>query len=380
MLRRLVFALVLLTMMPKVSLTAAAQGAAPAIGFEEYATGLDMPVSIAHAGDGSGRLFVVEQGGTIAVIEDGTVQDGRFLDISDRITRDGTEQGLLGLAFAPDFAETGVFYTYYTATNGDNTLSRFQSDGVAADPASEEVLFAVEDYAANHNGGQLAFGPDGMLYVGLGDGGGQGDPESNGQDTSTLLGSVLRIDVSGETGYEIPADNPFVDDPDAAGEIWAYGLRNPWRFSFDAETGDLFIADVGQNEFEEIDYAPAGVGGLNFGWSDMEASTCYNDDACDAAANEQELPILEYDHGTGGCSVTGGYVYRGSAVPDLVGAYVYGDYCSGLVWVATGEGDAWEAGEPVESGLLISTFGVDEANELYVADLTSGTIYQVVAG
>jgi glucose/arabinose dehydrogenase len=364
-----------------------AQSAPLAISLEEYAAGLESPVAISHAGDGSGRLYVVEQAGTIAVVEDGQVSETRMLDIVDRVESGGSEQGLLGLAFAPDFATSLLFYVMYTDLDGNEVVSRFTAgeDFVSADPESEEILIYQEDFAENHNGGQLAFGPDGFLYIGLGDGGGGGDPEENGQDLSTLLGKILRIDVdpanaTGDEPYAIPADNPFVDTADAAPEIWAYGLRNPWRFSFDTETGDLYIGDVGQGEIEEIDFAPAGEGGQNYGWNLMEGESCYAVEACDPEADDLTLPIAQYTHAEGGCSVTGGYVYRGDVHADLVGTYFYGDYCSGLIWGATMDTDgSFAVSEPYESGLRISTFGEGEDGAVYLADLTNGTIYELVA-
>lgn len=363
-----------------------AQTPALELAFEEFATGVEAPVSITHNGVDAGLLFVVEQAGTIAIVDEGVSGDAKFLDIVDRVGSEGSEQGLLGLAFAPDFETSRLFYVMYTDLDGNEVVSRFTAneDGLAADPASEEQLIYQEDFAANHNGGQLAFGPDGFLYIALGDGGGGGDPEENGQDLTTLLGKILRIDVdpanaaNGEA-YAIPADNPFVDNAEAATEIWAYGLRNPWRFSFDSETGELFIGDVGQGEIEEIDYAPAGEGGQNYGWNLMEGTTCFETSDCDPETEGLELPIAEYTHEVGGCSVTGGYVYRGEAYPDLVGTYIYGDYCSGLIWGATANEDgSWSVTEPIESGLLISTFGEGPDGTLYLADLGTGTLYTIV--
>lgn len=365
--------------------TGSAQAPALSLELEEFATGLTSPVSITYTGDDPAQLFVVEQPGTIAVVAGGVVGETKMLDIVDRVGSEGSEQGLLGLAFAPDYATSLLFYVMYTDLDGNEVISRFTAneDGLTADPASEEILIYQEDFAANHNGGQLAFGPDGFLYIAMGDGGGGGDPEENGQDLTTLLGKILRIDVdpanaTGDIPYAIPADNPFVDTADAAPEIWAYGLRNPWRFSFDSETGDLFIGDVGQGDIEEIDYAPAGDGGQNYGWNVMEGTTCFESSDCDPAADELVLPITEYTHAEGGCSVTGGYVYRGADAPDLVGSYLYGDYCSGLIWAATSVGDGtWTVSEPYESGLLISTFGEGADGTLYLADLATGTLYTI---
>jgi len=342
---------------------------------------LDSPVFLTHAGDASDRMFVVEKKGTIAILRDGARVGQPFLDISDLITSSGSEQGLLGLAFQPDYANNGRFFVYYTASNGDDTLARYQvSDNPdVADPDSAQVLFAQPDFAANHNGGMLAFGPDGYLYVGIGDGGGGGDPQENGQKRSTLLGKLLRLDVSGDDPYTIPPDNPWPDGgDDARPEIWAYGLRNPWRFSFDRATGDLYIGDVGQNTYEEIDFQPAGTsGGQNYGWNTREGLHCFEKDTCDS--NGMSDPIAEYNHDQG-CSVTGGYVYRGSAFPSLQGQYIFGDYCNGTIWsLQRNASGVWQQHKLLDSHLSISSFGEDAAGELYVLDL-GGTIYQVMAG
>jgi len=340
----------------------------------EVARGFSNPVAIAHAGDD--RLFVVEQRGTVRVVRDGQVLPEPFLDITDRV-RSGGERGLLGLAFPPDFAATGRFYAYYIDLNGDSVLSRFLAEGDAADPASEQVLLTQVQPYSNHNGGQLAFGPDGYLYLGLGDGGSGGDPQGNGQRLDTLLGKVLRLDVSGDRA-EAPADNPFVRREGARPEVWAYGLRNPWRFSFDRETGDLYIADVGQNAFEEVNLQPAGSrGGENYGWNVMEADRCFQPrSGCDTTG--LVLPIVVYPHGREwGSSITGGYVYRGSAVPDLRGAYVFGDYVSGRIWRADRVGDGWEVTPLVDAGFNVSTFGEDASGELYVADHGGGVVYRL---
>jgi glucose/arabinose dehydrogenase len=355
------------------------------ISLNELVGGLAAPTAIANAGDGSGRLFVVQGDGSIAVIDDGAVAPDLFLDITDRVGSAGSEQGLLGLAFAPDFMESRAFYVDYTDLDGNTVVSRFTAgeDLTTADPGSEEIILQQEQPAANHNGGQLAFGPDGYLYIALGDGGNQGDPNGNGQNLSTWLGKILRIDVDpanvseGET-YAVPEDNPFVGNGNAKPEIWAYGFRNPWRFSFDRETGDLYIGDVGQGEIEEIDFAPASEGGQNYGWNLMEGESCYADDACDPDEDDLTLPIAQYTHEEGGCSVTGGYVYRGEAAGSLAGVYLFGDYCSGLIWGAGQDaGGEWQMSAPVESGLSISTFGEGEDGQLYLADLNSGTIYTV---
>lgn len=341
-------------------------------------SGLSQPLFITHAGDGSGRLFVVERGGRIQVFDGGT--QATFLDVSGLITTTGSEQGLLGLAFHPDYPTNGLFSIYYTA-QGDlaNTLARYRvsaGNPNQADPSSGEVLLSIPDRFTNHNGGMLAFGPDGYLYVGTGDGGSGGDPDGNGQNLNTLLGKLLRLDVNSGAPYRIPPSNPFVGRSDARGEVWAHGLRNPWRFSFDRATGDLYIADVGQGQIEEIDYQPAGsAGGQNYGWDRMEGSTCYDAASCDKSG--LTMPVAEYDHSAGNCSITGGYVYRGAAVPDLAGAYVYGDYCSGRIWTLRRDGaGAWASSLLTDTAMFISSFGEDQAGELYVTDLAGGQVYR----
>ncbi len=352
----------------------AAQPQAASAELVEVGSGFSGPVSITHAGDD--RLFVVEKRGTISVLQDGARLDVPFLDIRGQVSTGG-EQGLLGLAFPADFAQTGLFYVYYTDTNGDSVLSRFSSDGQVADAGSEQVLLTQAQPFSNHNGGQLAFGPDGYLYLGLGDGGSGGDPHGNGQDLGTLLGKLLRVDVSGED-LAVPSDNPFVEMDGARPEIWAYGLRNPWRFSFDRETGDLFIADVGQNAFEEVNLQPAtSTGGENYGWKVMEGDSCFEPrNGCDQSG--LVLPIIAYPHGgQWGSSISGGYLYRGAYVPELQGAYVFGDYVSGRIWRADLEGGEWHVSPLFEPGFNVSTFGEDAAGELYVADYRGGVIYRL---
>jgi glucose/arabinose dehydrogenase len=358
---------------------AAATGAPPPtagggqLALEPVAEGFTEPTFVTHAGDGSGRMFVAEQGGTIR-----TLDGAMFLDIRDRVNPSSNEQGLLGLAFAPDFASSGVFYVNYTARNDNSITARFRSadGGTSGDPASEEVLLDIEDPAANHNGGMLAFGPDGYLYVGLGDGGAGDDRFKNGQNLRALWGKLLRLDVSAATGYATPADNPF-DADEARPEIWAYGVRNPWRFSFDRATGDLYVGDVGQNRLERINYQPAGSpGGQNYGWPIIEATSCLSGDSCDRAG--LTLPIAEYSHDEGGCSVIGGYVYRGARYPDLAGTYLYGDYCSGKIWTLRRAGESWTASQALDKAMLISSFGEDEAGELYVVAHNEGAIYRLV--
>lgn len=352
---------------------------------EEVASGFENPLFVTTAGDGdeAERLFVVEQGGTIRIIEDGAVIETPFLDITERVNSDGSEQGLLGLAFVPDYAESGFFYVYYTDLDGNVVASRFSvtDDPNLADVESESILLQQEKPFANHNGGGIVFGPDGYLYIGIGDGGGGGDPDGNAQNLTTWLGKILRIDVdpmnveAGET-YAIPEDNYFVGQEDALPEIWAFGLRNPWRFSFDRETGDLWIGDVGQGEIEEIDFLPANQQATNLGWNVLEGTTCFDTPDCDSS--QYTAPVLEYTHDEEGCSVTGGYVYRGEEIPDLLGAYIFADYCSGYLWGGgQNEDGSWTKSEPIETGLSISSFGEDTNGELYLTDLAGGAVYQL---
>lgn len=355
------------------------------VGFEPVAEGFDQPVDLAHAHDGSGVLYIAEKPGTIRQIADSERVDEPFLDITDRVGSSGYEQGLLGLAFPPNYADSSVFYVNYTDLDGNTVVSRFHvADNDLADPASEEVILTQVQPFPNHNGGQLKFGPDGYLYIGLGDGGSGGDPEGNGQAMDTWLGKILRLEVdpaivpAGEP-YAIPEDNPLIDQEGALPEIYAYGLRNPWRFSFDAETGDLLIADVGQDQVEEINLLPVNPdGALNFGWNITEGLDCFSSAECDTTGIT--LPILTYTHAEGGCSVTGGEVYYGENLTDLYGTYIFADFCSGLVWQGVrGDDGTWTMSAPVQSGLAISSFGVDEAGEVYVLDLNSGIIYRMEA-
>ena len=344
---------------------------------------INRPVFMTYANDGTDRLFLVQQSGKIVVFANepdvGEIQT--FLDIEGRVSRQGNEEGLLGMAFDPDYPTNGYFYVYYSAASPRrSTVSRFSassSNANRADASSEHVILEVGQPFSNHNGGMLAFGPDGYLYVSLGDGGSAGDPRRNGQDTTTLLGSILRIDVSsvapGGT-YAIPPDNPFIGATDGSRpEIWAYGLRNPWRFSFDRKTGDLWAGDVGQNRWEEIDLIKPG---LNYGWNVMEGFHFYSPLA--AEGKQLESPVVEYENGnSGGCSVTGGYVYRGSRLPTLAGAYVYGDFCSGRIWAIKYDGsDVTEFAELLDSSLAISSFGEDQSGELYILSF-DGHIYQL---
>ena len=377
---------ILLAVTPLVPVLGAAQDSTfdPAtfdVGLEPVASGFSEPLFVTHAGDE--RLFVVERGGTIRIVQDETVLDPPFLNISDRVGTDGLEQGLLGLAFPADHAGTGLFYVNYTDLDGDTVVSRFQvpDSGAVAAPGSEQVILTQDQPFQNHNGGMLAFGPDNYLYIGFGDGGGQGDPDGNGQRLDTWLGKILRIEVdpnftNGEP-YVVPEDNPFVDDPDARPEIWAYGLRNPWRFSFDRETGDLWIADVGGGAYEEINMLAVDEGGANLGWDVLEGAECSVGSDCDP--DQFVPPVFSYTHDEGGCSVTGGYVYRGEEFADLSGVYVFSDYCSGLIWGggvdASGE---LVFSEPVESGFQVSSFGEGVDGRLYLTDFSGGGVYELV--
>jgi glucose/arabinose dehydrogenase len=305
------------------------------------------------------------------------VLEDPFLDVGEAIVAGG-EQGLLGLAFHPDYETNGRFFINYTDVNGDTVVAEVQTsdDPNRAEEGSVQPLLQIDQPFANHNGGQLAFGPDGYLYIATGDGGSAGDPQGNGQDTGALLGKLLRIDVDSGDPYGIPEDNPFASGGGAP-EVWAYGLRNPWRFSFDSNTDDLWIADVGQGEFEEINRARRARGGLNYGWNVMEGTQCFKGGGCDQS--DKVLPISGYTHDLG-CSVTGGYVYRGKDSPGLTGGYIFGDYCSGTIWgIDARSPDFTVPEELLESGLSVSSFGLDEEGELYLTDLSEGGLYKVVA-
>ena len=362
-------------------LSAPVSWGAVAIEAELVASGLSSPVDIAHAGDGSGRLFIVLQGGKIVIFDGAQVLSTPFLDITSLVASGG-ERGLLGLAFHPNYVANGLFYVNYTDTGGDSVIARYSVSGDPnlADPASASILLTIDQPFSNHNGGQLHFGPDGYLYIGIGDGGSGGDPQNNGQNLGTLLGKILRIDVDNGVPYGIPADNPFITTVGARDEIWAWGLRNPWRFSFDRLTGDLFVGDVGQSSWEEVNFQPStSTGGENYGWRLMEGYSCYNP-ASNCNDSTLTLPILVYDHSVG-CSITGGYRYRGSKNPNLYGIYLYGDYCTGLIWGAQEDGlGGWKTSVLLDTNFLISTFGEDESGEIYVAHLssTNGAIYHLV--
>ncbi len=341
-------------------------------------SGLELPVDIQNASDGSGRLFIVEKRGRILVLQNNQLLPQPFLDIRSEVDSRATEQGLLGLAFHPHYTQNGTFFVYYIDLSGNSVVARFHvstDDPNRANPASEADLLHVNQPYANHNGGSLAFGPDGTLYIGVGDGGSEGDPLRTSQDLQTLLGKILRVNVDSGNSYAIPPDNPFIGGGGLP-EIWAYGLRNPWRFSFDRLTGNLYIGDVGQDTWEEVDFVPAGMpGGMNFGWSYSEGMHPYQDQP--PANATFTWPVAEYSHSEG-CAVTGGYIYRGSALPEWQGVYFYGDYCSGSVWglIQAGQ-DNWQSKILFSTGTKITTFGVDEAGEIYLADYQSGTLLRL---
>ena len=342
--------------------------------------GLVRPLYITPSGDGSGRLFLVQQGGIIYVLQPDTYERSVFLDLSQLVTWDAntqsyTERGLLGLAFHPNYAENGLFYVNYTNRQGASHIAEYSvsDDPNVADMSSGRILFTQPQPFANHNGGHMAFGPDGFLYVSLGDGGAANDPLAAGQNPNTLLGTILRIDVNTDEGYGIPADNPFVGNDNGADEVWAYGLRNVWRFSFDMATGDLYLGDVGQNQYEEVNFEPAdSPGGRNYGWNAFEASNVFNPRV---NAPDAVLPVAEYAHSEG-CSVTGGYVYRGM-IEDLQGVYLYGDYCSGRMWYLYRDAQMnWQSGVFTDTEFQISSFGQAEDGELYVIDY-AGDVYRM---
>ncbi len=385
----------------------AAPRAWPTISLTQFVTGLSQPTVITHAGDGSNRLFVAERAGRIRLIKNGVLQATPFLDISARVKSTSGEQGLLGIAFPPNYASKGYFYVYYTNQNavGDTVVARFRITGNPdlADPNSEELILTQTQPYINHNGGEMHFGRDGFLYIALGDGGSGGDPQNNAQNPNSLLGKILRINVepSGSApivsatgtytyffpliarntntlGYTIPITNPFANTPGYRGEIWALGLRNPWRFSFDRLTGDMYIADVGQNAREEVNFRPAASpGGENYGWRCYEGNAAYNTSGCLPPSN-YVFPVTDYDHSLG-CSVTGGYVYRGSTYPALQGIYFFADFCSARVWGLQYDSgtSTWQRSQLTTAPSTVSTFGQDQAGELYLAGYSNGTIYRI---
>ncbi|HEY8416659.1 MAG TPA: PQQ-dependent sugar dehydrogenase, partial [Limnochordales bacterium] len=365
--------------------------ALPAVRLELLNVTFAQPVHIAHAPGDARHLWIVEQGGTVKVydLESRSLRSTPFLSIADQVSAGG-ERGLLSIAFHPDFATNGRFFVNYTDRAGNTQIVEYRvgRDRLVADPATARHLLQIDQPAPNHNGGTMVFGPDGYLYIGTGDGGRAGDPWDNAQNLGTLLGKMLRIDVDSGQPYGVPADNPFVGHPGARPEIWALGLRNPWKFSFDRETGDLYIADVGQNAWEEVNFQPAtSRGGQNYGWNRMEGRHCYPANAqCDPAGFI--LPVAEYSHELGR-SITGGYVYRGRAIPGLRGYYLFADYVSGRIWAMSTQrapsyvdepgqqGAMWPYEELLRTSLRITAFGEDAAGELYVAD-HGGWVYRIV--
>jgi len=345
-----------------------------------FRSGLSRPVFITEA-PGSSLLYIVEQSGVILAVDPTGHTRGTFLSIGGIVNSGGNEQGLLGLAFHPSFASNHRFFVDYTDNSGHDVVAEFRAtSSTHADAASRRQILAVSDPYPNHNGGMLAFGRDGYLYIAMGDGGSQGDPHNNAQNLGSLLGKILRIDVNHGSPYQSPASNPFVHRSGARHEIWDYGLRNPWRYSFDRQTHGLFIGDVGQNNYEEIDVEHAGSGGHNYGWRVMEGKHCYNPPSgCNRSG--KVLPIVEYTHAGGNCAIVGGYVYRGSKYSHLRGAYFYSDNCSGRIWAM--DADAALRGTArtrlvMDTSLAVSSFGEDAAGELFVCDL-SGTIYRLKA-
>jgi glucose/arabinose dehydrogenase len=344
-------------------------------------------VFVTGAGDGSGRLFVVEQIGRIRIVKNGALLPTPFLDIRSLVALSGSERGLLSVAFHPQFKTNGVFFVDYTRASttpsevGDTVVARYTLSAPDADvaaPASGQSLLIIHQPQANHNGGLVKFGPDGLLYIGMGDGGSRADtgaghaPQGNGQSLATLLGKILRIGVGATGPYTIPAGNPELG-AGARPEIWAYGLRNPWRFSFDRATGDLYIGDVGQDAWEEIDFQTAGFsGGANYGWPVWEATHRFRSGPVPAG---DVKPIAEYPHSSGQCSVTGGYVYRGARIPALSGFYLFGDYCTGRIWSLVRFAGTWRISQVRDTAFQISSFGEDDAGELYVVDL-NGAVYR----
>lgn len=358
-------------------------GVTPEIGLEPVVTGLNAMTYATHAGDGSDRMFLVEQRGTVRLLENGELIAGDWLDIRDRVNTVGFERGLLSIAFHPDFEDNGeVFASYTRAPDGSTKISRFTVDDPASgqpDPDSEETILIHPQPFGNHNGGLIKFGPDGHLWIGLGDGGSGGDPQGNAQNTQNLLGAMLRIDVDTPRGYAIPDDNPFVGDDDALDEIWSYGLRNPWRWSFDRDTGDLWLADVGQSTYEEVNVEPAAhPGGANYGWRAWEGYNMFNQgEALTLDTATMTFPAISYSTTSPNCSVTGGYVYRGENEPDLEGWYLYSDWCSGVIWGAQATPLLGVSFTLLNSGMNVSSFAEDEDGELYVVQHGPGGLHRI---
>jgi glucose/arabinose dehydrogenase len=358
---------------PEFAPSPSASGATPKL--TKFVDGLTNPTYLTHAGDGSGLIYVLEQPGRIRVIRAGVLLDKPFLDLEKGVGSSGNEQGLLGLAFAPDFKTSARFFVNYTDQAGDTIVAGFFAapDHLSADAGSEWRVLKIDQPYGNHNGGDIKFGPDGMLYIGMGDGGSAGDPENRAQNPESMLGKMLRIDVAQSSAadpYAIPPGNPAFGE-ESLPELWSIGLRNPWRFSFDRATGALFIADVGQNKIEEINQQPRGRAGDNYGWKLREGTQSYSGENADYLIK----PIAEYEHGDDGCSVTGGYVYRGALLAAMQGTYLYGDYCSGKIWQLRQNGARWDNRELFDTDHQITSFGEDEAGELYVL-ARDGAVYR----
>jgi len=349
---------------------------------EQVATGLSFPVFVTAAPGDTSRLFIVEKGGTVRILKDGALLPTPFIDLSARVTT-GMEQGLLGMAFHPIDGRVVLSFTVSGTTGGGKSRIATFTTGAnpdQLDPASEALVLEVDQPYSNHNGGDVAFGPDGYLYIGLGDGGAGGDPQGHGQRRDDLLGSLLRLDIDHGLPYTVPASNPFVGQAGIRPELWNWGMRNPWRFSFDRANGNLYIADVGQNAWEEVDVQPASSsGGENYGWNKLEGTHCYGGGGCSSTG--MVPPVIEYNHDDG-CSITGGYVYRGTAIPAIAGTYFYSDYCEG--WVRSFVYQGGRATDPrswpdLATGQQVTSFGQDARGELYIA-VANGTIYRIAPG
>ncbi len=348
------------------------------------ASGFSNPICIENAGDD--RMFIAEKSGVIKILDaTNTTLSTPFLNISSQVTNSG-ERGFLGLAFHPNYATNGYFYVNYSNNNGDNVISRFSATSPTsntADSNSEVILLTISQPYSNHNGGDIAFGPDGYLYIATGDGGSGGDPLNNSQNTTNLLGKLLRIDVDNTTGslnYAIPSDNPFYGSTSNAPEIWAYGLRNPWRFSFDSQTGELWIADVGQNQYEEINFASSTEAGINYGWRCYEGNANYNTSGC-AAASTMHFPVAVYSHSNSGafkCSITGGFRHRGNEQTTLNGLYFFADYCSGEIGILAPNGSNWNYTFTTAYSDSWVSFGENLQDEIYIAGSSSGAIYKII--
>jgi glucose/arabinose dehydrogenase len=349
------------------------------IELKPVASGFIQPTYLTNAKDGSGGMFVVEKEGLVKIIKKGRVLSTPFLDIVSKVRSKESERGLFSVAFHPNYKQNGRFFVNYTNLNGDTVISEYKvgNNPDKAEMESERIILTIKQPASNHNGGQLQFGPDGYLYIGMGDGGGLGDPRGNAQNKKVLLGKMLRVDIDGGEPYLIPKSNPYADSKDEREEIWATGLRNPWRFSFDSVTGDMYIADVGEYDWEEIHLQPANSkGGENYGWNLMEG---FHNFRLPKGFDKSLLtmPVLEYGHDQG-CSVTGGYIYRGKRYPTISGTYFFSDFCSGKIWgLRRNNKQEWEWTEFLDTPLMISSFGQDEDGEIYVLDFKTGDIYRL---